>query len=146
MVEKVKRVTLSMIIKTINGFKESRGENNKLMRLFKNSEDEEFPGMLFRKTLSKEEEQRELIANFKKNWDLERIAFIYIIVMQMAICEILEFSSIPIKVTFNEYIEIVKFYSTNNSSVFINGILDKVIKNLKEENKIKKTGRGLMEK
>jgi N utilization substance protein B len=65
--------------------------------------------------------------------------------MKMALCEILYFPSIPVKVTLNEYIEISKYFSTPKSKVFINGILDKIIKNLKQNNKIKKTGRGLVD-
>jgi N utilization substance protein B len=67
-----------------------------------------------------------------------------ILLMQMAIAEVIEFSSIPIKVTLNEYLELAKFYSTSRSNIFINGILDKVFAYLKEKKQIKKTGRGLI--
>jgi N utilization substance protein B len=65
-------------------------------------------------------------------------------ILQLAIAEVLEFSSIPVKVTLNEYIEISKYYSTEKSKTFINGLLDQIIKSLSKENKIKKTGRGLV--
>jgi len=79
-----------------------------------------------------------------RNWDLERIAFMDILIMQMAIAELVGFPSIPTKVTLNEYLEISKFYSTSKSNVFINGVLDKVVIQMKEEGKIVKTGRGLI--
>jgi N utilization substance protein B len=78
------------------------------------------------------------------NWDADRIAEIDTIILKMAICEFLKFPSIPIKVTINEYLEIAKEYSTPKSSIFINGILDNLVKEFQAENKIKKTGRGLM--
>jgi N utilization substance protein B len=85
-----------------------------------------------------------MIEKFTKNWDLERIAYMDILIMQIAITEIIEFSSIPTRVSFNEYIELSKYYSTQKSSSFINGILDKIIIQLKSEKKIVKRGRGLI--
>ena len=78
------------------------------------------------------------------NWDTERIAEIDTIVLKMAICELLHFPSIPTKVTINEYLEIVKEYSTAKSSIFINGILDKLVKEFQQDNRLNKVGRGLM--
>ena len=79
-----------------------------------------------------------------KNWDEERIAKIDFILLQMALCEFQEFPSIPIKVTINEYIEIAKEYSTPKSNVFINGVLDNIVKEYKEEKSLNKKGRGLI--
>ena len=79
------------------------------------------------------------------NWEFDRIAVIDVILMKMAICELTNFSSIPIKVTINEYIEISKAYSTAKSRVFINGMLDKLVETLKSTKQIRKTGRGLLE-
>jgi transcription antitermination protein NusB len=76
---------------------------------------------------------------------MDRIAVMDILIIKMALVELLEFPSIPIKVTLNEYIELAKLYSTPKSKVFVNGILDKLIGDLKDQKKIKKTGRGLME-
>ena len=81
-----------------------------------------------------------------KNWDLDRLAKADVILMNMAIIEALDFPSIPVKVTMNEYIEISKFYSTPKSKGFINGILDKIFNQLKSDGKINKTGRGLINK
>ncbi|MBS3806835.1 MAG: transcription antitermination factor NusB [Bacteroidales bacterium] len=112
--------------------------------LFKKEEDRQFAEELFRKTIRNYGEYDQLIENNSRNWDLERIAFMDILIMKMAITEILEFPSIPTKVTLDEYIEIAKYYSTEKSNVFINGILDKVIAQLREEDRIHKQGRGLI--
>ncbi len=135
---------ISIIIKTIKSFDENKGKSAKLLPLYKNEEDIAYVKRLFRNTILNAEEYRKYIKEYAKNWELERIAFIDIIIMQMAIAEVIEFDSIPVKVTFNEYLEIAKFYSTSKSSVFINGLLDKIITHLKETNKIKKSGRGLI--
>jgi N utilization substance protein B len=86
-----------------------------------------------------------LIANALDNWELERIASMDKLLIKMALCELQHFSNIPVKVSMNEYIEISKFFSTPKSSQFINGILDKLLENMKAANKIKKRGKGLME-
>ena len=135
---------INMIIKTLKNFKEEEKEYSKLMLLFKNNDDRDFAKDLFRKTILNYNEYNKLIEKHTKNWDVERIAFIDILFMQLAITEVVEFPSIPIKVSLNEYIEIIKYYSTKKSSTFINGILDKIINILKDEGKIKKTGRGLI--
>ena len=135
---------IGMIIKSFRSFKTSSDENVKLMSLFKNEEDKDFVKRLFRKTVLNHNENEELISKFIKNWDVERVAFMDIIVMSLAIAEMTEFSEIPVKVSLDEYIEIAKFYSTQKSNVFINGILDKIVEYLKKEGKIKKVGRGLI--
>ena len=84
------------------------------------------------------------ISNKTPNWETERIADIDMILMKMAICEFLNFSSIPVRVTINEYIEIAKDYSTSKSSYFINGVLDKISKDLSKEKRLVKIGRGLL--
>lgn len=135
---------IGMIIKTLRSFKASSPESEKLMPLFKDEDDRDFVKRLFRKTVLNHKEYEELIAKFIKNWDVERVAFMDIVVMSIAISEIIEFSDVPIKVSFDEYIEISKFYSTQKSNVFINGILDKLVEHLIKERRIKKTGRGLI--
>ncbi len=135
---------IGMIIKSFRSFKASSDENVKLMSLFKNEEDKDFVKRLFRKTVLNHNENEELISKFIKNWDVERVAFMDIIVMSLAIAEMTEFSEIPVKVSLDEYIEIAKFYSTQKSNIFINGILDKIVEYLKKEGKIKKVGRGLI--
>jgi N utilization substance protein B len=113
-------------------------------KLYKDEEDKEFVGNLFRKTVLNEIELAKEYIDKTPNWDADRIAEIDTIILKMAICEFLKFPSIPIKVTINEYLEIAKEYSTPKSSIFINGILDNLVKEFQTEDKIKKTGRGLM--
>ena len=112
---------------------------------FKNKEDKEFAVKLFRKTILNHKEFKEVISKKAKNWDLERIATMDQILLMMALCELMYFTEIPVKVSLNEYIEVAKYYSTNKSKGFINGILDKVISEYKKSGKIKKVGRGLLE-
>ncbi|MDY6801779.1 MAG: transcription antitermination factor NusB [Bacteroidota bacterium] len=133
-----------MIIKTLKSFNASSDESEQLMPLFKNEDDIDFVKQLFRKTILKHNEYQQLIADYIKNWDIERVAFIDIVVMALAISELIEFNEIPVKVTLDEYIEISKFYSTQKSNIFINGVLDKIVADLKNEGKIKKSGRGLI--
>lgn len=113
-------------------------------KLFKDSDDKEFVSLLFRKTVLNETEFEKEYADKTPNWDTERIAEIDTIILKMAICEFLKFPSIPTKVSINEYVEIAKEYSTPKSSIFINGILDVIVKELTVNKKIEKTGRGLM--
>lgn len=135
---------ISMIAKTLKGFKESDGEDAPLLQLFKNEDDREFAIDLFRKSILNKEEFGKLVESYTENWDVDRIAFIDLLIMVMAITEAVSFPSIPTRVTINEYLEISKFYSTEKSSVFINGLLDKIFKFLKDEKRILKTGRGLI--
>jgi N utilization substance protein B len=135
---------ISMIAKTLKDFKETDDENAPLMPLFKNEDDREFARDLFRKAVIHKEEYAKLIESYTENWDVERIAFMDMLVLVMAITEAVAFTSIPTRVTINEYLEIAKFYSTEKSSVFINGLLDKIFKYLKDNQKIVKTGRGLI--
>ncbi len=116
----------------------------RVVKLYKDEEDKEFVSLLFRKTVLNEVELAKEYIDKTPNWDADRIAEIDTIILKMAICEFLKFPSIPVKVTINEYLEIAKEYSTPKSSIFINGILDNLVKEFENENKIKKTGRGLM--
>ncbi len=116
----------------------------RISKLYKDEEDKEFVSVLFRKTVLNELELAKEYIDKTPNWDADRIAEIDTIILKMAICEFLKFPSIPVKVTINEYLEIAKEYSTPKSSIFINGILDNLVKEFGNENKIKKTGRGLM--
>lgn len=138
-----------MVMKTLKMFTSKQDELTPLPDLYEDEEsekeDKDFAKELFRKTIIHRKTYAEIIANKAKNWELERIAMLDIIIMKMAIAELLQFSSIPVKVTLNEYIEISKQYSTPKSKIFINGLLDKLISEFKHEGKIKKTGRGLID-
>lgn len=113
-------------------------------KLYKDTEDREFVSNLFRKTILNESELAKEYIDKTPNWDTERIAEIDTIILKMAICEFQKFPSIPVKVTINEYLEIAKEYSTPKSSIFINGILDNLVKEFETSKKLNKTGRGLM--
>lgn len=132
----------SMVIKTLSRWKEN-GEMP-ILSMFSNEDDRLYVIDLFRKTVLHADEYQDLIKKFSENWDFERLAVMDILIMQMAISEAIHFPSIPAKVTLNEYIEISKYYSTEKSSYFINGILDKIFLLLRTDEKIKKTGRGLI--
>lgn len=133
----------SMVIKTIKAF-EPEGAND-ILPLYKDADDEkEFVRTLLKQTVKRESDNLALIDELTKNWELDRIARMDVLLMEMAITELQEFKSIPVKVTLNEYIEISKFYSTPKSNTFINGVLDKAIARLEKEGKINKIGRGLI--
>lgn len=121
-------------------------EEVKLAPLYKDPEDDKkFVVELFRKTILDNESSSAMIGEKTKNWEVDRIAVMDVILMQMAITELKSFPSIPVKVTLNEYIEISKTYSTPKSRQFINGILDKLVADFREKGLIQKSGRGLME-
>ena len=132
----------TMALKTIEGIK--KDQPPKFLPKYKHEDDREFLIDLLKRTIRNEDEMKDLIQEFAKNWEFERIALMDVYIMQMALTEALYFPSIPTKVTFNEYLEISKYYSTDKSSTFINGILDKAFSSLKEEKRIIKTGRGLV--
>lgn len=117
----------------------------RVTKLYKDQEDQEFVTLLFKKTVLNEVDLAKEYIDKTPNWDAERIAEIDTIILKMAICEFLKFPSIPVKVTINEYLEIAKEYSTPKSSIFINGILDNLVKEFQNEDKIKKSGRGLIQ-
>jgi len=135
---------VSMILKTLKKFNENSTERQALLPMYKDEEDRQFASDLFRKVVVNHESNVVLIKHHTVNWDIERIAFIDNLILELALCEFLYFPSIPTKVTMNEYIELSKYYSTEKSRNFINGILDKALKDLKKENKIVKAGRGLI--
>jgi N utilization substance protein B len=123
----------------------SEKDEFRVTKLYKDQEDQEFVSLLFKKTVLNEVDLAKEYIDKTPNWDAERIAELDTIILKMAICEFLKFPSIPVKVTINEYLEIAKEYSTPKSSIFINGILDNLIKEFQNEDKIKKTGRGLIQ-
>ncbi len=135
---------INMIVKTLKKFVADQSGGGPLMPMFKESDDEDYARTLLRKTIQHEEPYLEMVKASAKNWELERIAFTDSLILQLAISEAIEFSSIPTKVTINEFLEIAKLYSTQKSSKFINGILDNIFTGLKKEGKIKKSGRGLI--
>jgi N utilization substance protein B len=141
-----KDVLQALIAKTFKNFAFDEPEKNKLAEVTGDwAEDKEFITELFKNTIRYDKEYQEMIAIKTQNWEPERIAMMDTLLMKMALAEFIKFNSIPVKVTINEYLEISKEFSTPKSNSFINGILDKILIELKGENKIKKTGRGLIE-
>lgn len=133
-----------MVEKTFRRFKENSDVYLSLMDLYRSDEDEVFVRTLLRKTILKKEFLTDLIDRNTTNWEIERVALMDTLVMQLAICEVIEFTEIPVKVSLNEYIEIAKFYCTSKSSNFVNGILDKIVKEMREQGVFQKRGRGLV--
>ncbi len=135
----------AMIAKTFKNFSNEDFAKNKLAELSADwMEDREFLVTLFQQTIRYDQEYQQLIGDKTQNWEADRIALMDTLLMKMAICEFMGFPSIPVKVTLNEYLDISKEFSTPKSNSFINGILDKVLSELKEQNKIRKSGRGLI--
>lgn len=141
-----KDVLQALIAKTFKNFSHDDYKLNHLAEITGNwVEDREFVVNLFQQSVRYDGAYQELIAAKTQNWEPERIAMMDTLLMKMAITEFINFNSIPVKVTINEYLEISKEFSTPKSNSFINGILDKILIELKAENKIKKIGRGLIE-
>lgn len=135
----------SMIVKSFKRSKDEVGQVQ-ILELFKEEKEErEFYRQLFTKSINQREDIDTIIREHTNNWDIERIALMDILLMRLAVTEAINFKSIPVKVTLNEYIELAKQYSTAKSNSFVNGILDKSFEDLKEKGKIKKVGRGLIE-
>ena len=130
------------VVKTLNGLSASR--SFKLGDLYKDESDKKFVLDLFRKVVLNHEKFDVDINDKTPNWDADRIADIDLILMKMALVEFLNFPSIPTRVSINEYIEISKDYSSQKSSFFINGVLDKILKEYTEDKRIQKIGRGLL--
>lgn len=135
---------LAMILRTLSNLRPSHLEL-KTMPQFKSAEDLEFAKTLFEKSLVNYNVNLAFVDKFTSNWDVERIVFMDNLILTTAMTELTSFPSIPIKVTLDEYIEIAKYYSTPGSSVFINGVLDRLVDALTAEGRIVKSGRGLID-
>lgn len=141
-----KEIVKGLVEKTVKAFSGNAGEELTLHTLSVNWEDDkDFIEKLFKKAAHLEDHYKTLIANNTRNWEVDRLPLTDRMILEMAIAEFLEFPSIPMKVTMNEYIELAKNYSTPNSRQFINGILDVISKELSTQGAVKKSGRGLMD-
>ena len=135
----------SIVLKTVKTIAED-SEDLELSEMWKeDGDDKHFLDTLFSKTLAMAGEHDEAIESAASNWDLDRIATMDLILLRMALAEARNFESVPLKVTMNEYIDLAKFYSTEKSGAFVNGVLDKLFKTMREDGRIVKTGRGLIE-
>lgn len=143
--ESDKDLIVDTLKRTVRNFVKSNGELS-ITPISKDwKTDQKFILELFQKSILENEKLTQLVDEKTQNWDIDRIAKMDILIIKVAIIELIHFSNIPIKVSINEYIEIAKNYSTPKSKIFVNGILDKISKELKEKGEIKKFGRGLME-
>ena len=133
-----KEIVDTFVLKTIKRFEEKNGAKQELLPEFKDDEDQDFARRLFRRAILNSDYYRHLISENTKNWDLDRVAFMDVIIMQIALAEVLSFPNIPVSVSLNEYVEIAKLYSTPKSGGFINGTLDGIVNQLKKENKLTK--------
>jgi transcription antitermination protein NusB len=144
-------ISFIMMQKTLRGYRADHDEYTPLPSLLKDennadgSEDLDFLKNLYRRTLIHSDEFNTIIAEKAQNWELDRIALMDMLLLKMAMTEFIDFPSIPVKVTLNEYIELAKSFSTPKSKIFINGILDKLIAEFKSNGRLVKSGRGLME-
>jgi len=131
-------IVSTFVLKTIKRMTVEKGPEQELLPMFRDDEDKDYACKLLRDVITNEKEYREMINVSIKNWDIERIAFMDIVIMDVAIAELINFPSIPVNVTFNEFLEIAKDYSTEKSSTFINGVLDNIVTKLKTENRLLK--------
>jgi len=133
-----KEIVDTFVLKTIKRFDIKKGAKQELLPEFKDEEDQEYARRLFRRTILNADYYRHLMMENTKNWNLDRIAFMDQVIMQIAIAEILSFPNIPVSVSLNEYVELAKIYSTPKSPAFINGMLDSIVNQLKKDNKLTK--------
>ncbi len=137
-------LVLSMNIRTVERIK--RTYRVKPMKLFKNETDEEFVYALFQKTAAYFDEHQKIIKQTASNWELDRIALMDKVIIALGITELKNFPEIPVRVTLNEYIDMAKFYSTEKSNTFVNGVLDKIVLNLKNNNELNKIDGSIFDK
>lgn len=134
-----REVVDTFVLKTIKKFEAGNGADQELVPEYKDIEDQEFAKRLFRRAIMNDEYYRSLIEQCVQNWEFNRLAYMDVIIMQIAVAELLSFPQIPVSVTINEYVEIAKWYSTPKSAGYVNGIIDAVAKMLKAENKLTKS-------
>jgi transcription antitermination protein NusB len=127
---------ITFVMKTIKHFKAETGANQELLPMFKNETDKKFASELFCTSIRKRESYRTLIDEAIKNWDIERLAMMDLLILQVALTEIIDIEGIPVNVSLNEYIDIAKSYSSQKSGMFINGTLDHIVTKLRKENKL----------
>lgn len=137
-------LSLSNMIQSIKKINEDNIEKYRIPKMFNNAEDEKFADILIKKTCLNSQNFDKIIADTIKKWELQRVALLDRVILHLGLCELTQFPEMPVRVTINEYIEIAKAYSTEKSGTFINGILDKIYNEQKENNSLKKIGLGLL--
>ena len=133
-----KAIVDTFVLKTIKHFNPEKGAGQELLPEYKSDDDKDFARKLLHNAINNAEVYRKLMEQNAKNWNMERLAFMDILIMQVALAEILSFPTIPVSVSLNEYVEVAKMYSTPKSGSFINGMLDTIVNQLKKENKLRK--------
>lgn len=133
-----KEIVDTFVLKTIKRFDPKKKDKQELLPEFKDMEDKEFAQKLFRSTILNADQYQRLMSESTRNWDFSRLAYMDVVIMQIAIAEMLNFPAIPVSVTINEYVELAKLYSTPRSGGYINGMLDTIARNLVESGQLLK--------
>lgn len=133
-----KEIVDTFVLKTIKRFEESNSEKQELLPEYKDEDDREFARKLFRASILNTEQYQRYMTEASRNWDFSRLAYMDVVIMQIAIAEMLNFPGIPVSVTINEYVELAKLYSTPRSAGYINGMLDTIARHLVETGKMHK--------
>ena len=136
-----KEIVDSFVLKTIKRFDEKNGKNQELLPEYTDVEDREYARRLFRAAIMNSDQYQRYMTEASRNWDFSRLAYMDVVIMQLAIAEMLTFPAIPVSVTLNEYVELAKEYSTGRSAGYINGMLDTIARHLINTNKMHKTMR-----
>ena len=134
-----KEIVDSFVLKTIKRFDEKNGKNQELLPEYTDVEDREYARRLFRAAIMNSDQYQRYMTAASRNWDFSRLAYMDVVIMQLAIAEMLTFPAIPVSVTLNEYVELAKEYSTGRSAGYINGMLDTIARHLINTNKMHKT-------
>jgi N utilization substance protein B len=136
-----KEIVDTFVIKTIKRFEEKNSSTQELLPEYDSEEDKDYARKLFRATIMNGEEYQRYMSEASRNWDFSRLAYMDIVIMQIAIAEMMTFPTIPISVTINEYVELAKIYSTPRSAGYINGMLDGIARHLVNTGRLLKTVR-----
>ena len=133
-----KDVVDTFVLKTIKRFEEKNGLKQELLPEYDSEEEKDYARKLFRATILNADEYQRYMSEASRNWDFSRLAYMDVVIMQIAIAEMLTFPSIPVSVTINEYVELAKYYSTPRSAGYINGMLDAIARHLVKTNRLLK--------
>ena len=131
-----KEIVDTFVIKTIKRFDPANGADQEMLPEYKDEEDRDFAVKLFRATILNADTYQHYMSDASRNWDFSRLAYMDVIIMQIAIAEMINFPNIPVNVTINEYVELAQLYSTPKSGRFINGMLDSIARYLNDTGKI----------
>jgi len=132
-------IVITFVMKSIKRFEVELGAKQPLLPMYKDETDKNYASTLFRGAVVHGDQYRTLIDEATKNWDIDRLALMDLLILQVALTEILEIEGVPVNVSLNEYIDIAKIYSTQKSGTFVNGILDQVVTTLRTQNKLFKS-------